>query len=184
MSGNDKRRADARQEGKPTEARGIFRRGARFLVGPGGLVAWNEIGDGARLIRSLVEDIKSARAARRKIRFNEDGTFDLVAMAFDASLPLSEIERRLDNRQIQTARNTMLYLGLGVFLLAIWVMAILLHGAIVATGINTLVFLGVILIIFVLSFTNAFNNWQVRTRRLGTLREFVHFDGSWWPRMR
>jgi hypothetical protein len=184
MSGNDNRRGDARKDGEPAEARGIFRRGARFLMGPGGLVARNEIGDGAHLIRTLIEDIRAGRAARRKIRFNEDGTFDLAAMAFDAGLPVWEIERRLGNRQIQTARNTMLYLGLGVFLLTIWVMAILLHGGIVATGINTLIFLGLILIVFILSFANAFNNWQVRTRRLGTLRDFIHLEGSWWPRMR
>jgi hypothetical protein len=34
---------------------------------------------------------------------------------------------------------------------------------------------------FLLAFYHALVNWQIRTRRLGTAREFLHADESWWP---
>lgn len=175
---------DEDEDDEPKDAQGLFRRGARFLTGPGGVIPKREIRQGWKTIRSLREDIRIRRASRRKIRLREDGTFDLEAMAFDAALPVHEIKRQMANRQIVTARNAKLYLGLGSGLLAFWGYEVIAGGAIMDSIIRMVAFLAVILCIFVAAFANAFNNWQIRIHRLGSLDEFVRLDGSWWPRQR
>ncbi|MDD2859452.1 MAG: hypothetical protein PHI71_00100 [Acidiphilium sp.] len=140
--------------------------------------------NGAELIKSLLVEIRTRRASRRKIRLNEDGTFDLAAMAFDAALPVSEIERQMANRQLQTARNAKLYLGLGSVLLVVWAIGILDRAAIVVSGVDMVLFLVVIFCVFLAAFANALINWQVRTRRLGRVGEFLGLEGSWWPHER
>lgn len=184
MDANDRRQGCDRKTAGETDAPGIFRRGVRFLMGPDGIIPQREIREGGTLIRSLVEDIRFQRATRRRIRLNEHGSFDLQAMAFDAALPVQEIERRLANRQIVTARNTKLYLGLGSILLVFWGIEILNRGALVGTALNTVLFLAVIACLFLSAFANAFINWQVRTRRLGRVGEFISLEGSWWPHER
>ena len=34
---------------------------------------------------------------------------------------------------------------------------------------------------FLSAFYNALVNWQIRTRRLGTVLEFLRTEESWWP---
>ena len=34
---------------------------------------------------------------------------------------------------------------------------------------------------FLSAFYNALINWQIRTLRLGTAREFLRAEESWWP---
>jgi hypothetical protein len=171
-------------DGEPNEARGLFRRGARFLTGPGGVFPKREIRKGWATIGALREEIQVRRAGRRKIRLREDGTFDLEAMAFDAGVKIYEIERRMANRQILTARNTKIYLGLGSGLLAFWAYVVICGGAMMASTIRMVAFLAVILCIYVAAFANAFNNWQIRVRRLGSVDEFIRLEGSWWPHER
>ncbi|MEE3504107.1 hypothetical protein [Acidiphilium acidophilum] len=181
-SGRNERNDDP--DGEPNEARGLFLRGARFLTGPGGVFPKREIRKGWKTIGALREEIRVRRAQRRLIRLREDGTFDLEAMAFDAGVKIHEIERRMANRQILTARNTKIYLGLGSGLLAFWAYEVISDGAIMASTIRMAAFLAVILCIYVAAFANAFNNWQIRARRLGTVDEFIRLDGSWWPHER
>ncbi|MDD4937039.1 MAG: hypothetical protein PHT60_14845 [Acidiphilium sp.] len=176
--------ANERKRRSDDDAPGIFRRGVRFLIGPGGVVPHRDIVNGAELIKSLLVEIRTRRASRRKIRLNEDGTFDLAAMAFDAALPVSEIERQMANRQLQTARNAKLYLGLGSVLLVVWAIGILDRAAIVVSGVDMVLFLVVIFCVFLAAFANALINWQVRTRRLGRVGEFLGLEGSWWPHER
>lgn len=184
MVANDPKPGDNRAGSQQNDAHGIFRRGVRFLMGPGGIVAQREIREGGHLIGGLIEEIRTRRVSRRRIRLNEDGSFDLEAMAFDAALPVHEIERRLANRQIQTARNAKLYLGLGTILLMIWAAEILGRGAIVETAVDMLLFLAVIVCLYLSAFSNAFIYWQVRTRRLGGIGAFLALESSWWPHAR
>lgn len=183
-SGNGRGDRDDDRDGERGEARSLFRRGARFLTGPGGVFPRREIRKSWETIGALREEIRKRRAQRRKIRLREDGTFDLEAMAFDAGVKVYEIERRMANRQILTARNAKIYLGLGSALLAFWAYEVISGGAMMASTIRMAAFLTVILCIYVAAFANAYNNWQIRVRRLGSVDEFFRIEGSWWPHER
>ncbi|MGC9271636.1 hypothetical protein [Acidiphilium sp.] len=183
-SGNGRDDGDERdddRDGEPNEAQSLFRRGARFLTGPGGVFPNREIRKGWKTIGALRKDIRVRRVQRRKIRLREDGTFDLEAMAFDAGVKIYEIERRMANRQILTARNTKIYLGLGSGLLVFWAYEVISGGPMMASMIRMAAFLAVILCLYVAAFANAFNNWQIRVHRLGSVDEFIRLEGSWWP---
>jgi hypothetical protein len=168
---------------KPTKTPGAFRRGLGFIFSPRGYVPVKDIREGGAVIGQLIGAIRAGRPrGRRQIRVDETGHFDVRAMAFDAACSPAEIERRMSNRQRQTRHNTLAYLALGVLLLAAWVA----EGSFFAwqdvSVVQSILFLAVVGCFFLLSFYQALVNWQIRIRRLGSVREFLTMNDSWWPK--
>ena len=171
---------DRKRPMKTDRKDGAFWRGAHFIAAPY-VSAGKDIRQGGLFIGDLWRVIRLRRKASRKIRLYSDKSFDILAMAFDANVAPAEIERRLFNRRIQTRRNTFSYLICGIILLAVWAWEISLKESTTISMLDMMGFLVVAGCFFIAAFFNALINWQVRTRRLGSVGEFLRLEASWWP---
>jgi hypothetical protein len=90
------------------------------------------------------------------------------------------IPAQLANRRRETARAAWCFLAGAVGSLVVWFVE-----TITTPSYARLAYVAGLLLVcgaFALSaFYNALVNWQVRTLRLGTAREFLSTDESWWP---
>ena len=157
----------------PSRKPGRLRRGAGFLLAPHHYVPVEDIRQGRRLIGDLMAVIGERRGRTRTIRLDAAGSFDIPAMVFDAGITVTEVERRLVNRRVQTRRNTLIDLALGCLLFTAWVW----DGGATRFGgmslIDVALFLAVTACFFVAAFYNALINWQVRARQLGSIAAFL-----------
>lgn len=167
---------------QPGKQRGALWRGVRLIAGsPFAFFGYRRIADNASMIRSLIGAIRSGPQADPRVRLAPDRTLDVTAMAWEARLSPAEIERQLGNRKRQTVLATFLYLlGAGLFL------ALTFYRAIVTLPVlPTLSYLltmtSICCCFCCMAFHNALVNWQIRTRRLGSAREFLNASETWWP---
>jgi hypothetical protein len=168
---------------KPTKTPSAFRRGLGFIFSLRGYVPVKDIREGGSVIRELISQIRAGREkGRRQIRFDENGNFDVRAMAFDAACSPAEIERRLSNRRDQTRHSTLAYLILGSALLIFWAVEGTLFSWRAVRLLQSFLFMTVIACFFLLAFYQALVNWQIRCRRLGSIQEFLLTNDSWWPK--
>jgi hypothetical protein len=168
---------------KPNKTPGLFRRGLGFIFSPRGYVPVKDIRDGGAVIGELIARIRAGKAkGRRQIRFDETGHFDIAAMAFDAACAPAEIERRMANRRAQTRQWTLGYLVMGSGLLIFWAAEGTFLSWRSVSLVQSLLFFAVVGCFFLLAFYQALVNWQIRCRRLGSVREFLLTNDSWWPR--
>ena len=162
--------------------RGTLWRGLRLVAGaPVACFGYRQIADNADTIKTLIGDIRVGPKPDHRVRLAPDRTLDVAAMAWDAHVSPLEIERQLGNRKHQTARATFLYLlGAGLF-----VAFTLYHAIATFPVLPTLSYLlttaSICCCFCCMAFYNALVNWQIRTRRLGSAREFLNADETWWP---
>ena len=152
-----------------------------MLGAPIACFGYRQIADNAELIGGLARTIRAGPGADPRVHLGSDRTLDVAAMAWEAQVPQAEIERQLGNRRRQTARSTLCYLaGATVFMVLGFY-----HAATTLPASPSLSYVAAMTAIcccfLALAFYNALVNWQVRTRRLGTAREFLHAEESWWP---
>ena len=162
--------------------RGPLWRGVRLIVAaPLACFGYAQIADSASKIRGLVGVIHSGPQPDPHVRLAPDRSLDVTAMALAAQVSPAEIERQLENRRRQTTRATFLYLlGSGLFVaLAFY------HAMVTLPALPTLSYLLTMISICCcfcsMAFYNALVNWQIRTRRLGSAREFLDTGETWWP---
>ncbi len=92
-----------------------------------------------------------------------------------------ELAILLQRRRIETARATRLNLALGLVFLVVWVWSVC-SMPVGFTGLLLLLAgLGVCLLFLCRVVVEAHTNWQIRTGRMGTLREFITSDEGWMP---
>jgi hypothetical protein len=174
------RKAGPAQGGKPqpwTIGWGI----RKTLGAPIACIGVEQIADNGRLIRELAHTVRTGPGADPMVWVQPDRTLDVAVMAWEAQVPMSEIERLLDNRRRQSRQATWGYLAGG----SVFVVLGFIHAASLLPALPTLLYALSIAAIcccfFLLAFYNALINWQVRTRRLGTAREFLDTDETWRP---
>ena len=170
----------AQRPAEPRRPRGLWRALAYLLGGPVAAFGAKNVLESARTIEGLAETIKAGPGPDRRVRLDENGTFDVRAMAFLAGTSAYGLETMLAKRRRQTARATKVYLFGGVCFLAFW-----LYEALTAPIFASLPYvLGLIAfcaVFFLSAFHNALINWQIRTSRLGSAREFLNAGETWWP---
>ncbi len=171
------------QEGsqaRPRRRSAIWR-GIKFMFGgPVEALQIGRIVEGAELIGELASRIKTGPPPEAHIYIDDHRTLDLEYMAAARHVSIDEIHRQLRNRRRQTARATICYLGGGFGFLVLWAFEAFLTPT--YTGLLYVVcLLGICSAMFLSAFYNAMVNWQIRTLRLGTVREFFRADESWWP---
>lgn len=157
-------------------------RGVRLVMSaPAACFGGRQIRENAGYIGDLVRLIRTGPGTDPRVRLSKDRSLDVLSMAWDAQVPPSEIERQLDNRRRQSTRSTLCYLtGAVLFLVVGFYQAAAALPA--SPSLLYVVGMGAICsCFFLLAFYHALVNWQIRTRRLGTAREFLHADESWWP---
>ncbi len=166
--------------GKPK--RRMLRKAVRLAFGaPIACFGPKQIRENAAFIAGLAQTIRIGPGADYRVRLSAGRNLDVLAMAWDAQVPPAEIMRQLDNRRRQSARSTLCYLAGAVLFLLVG----FYHAAAalpVLPSLSYVLAMGAISCCFLLlAFYNALVNWQVRTLRLGTAREFLDADESWWP---
>jgi hypothetical protein len=166
---------------QPERRKRGFWRGLKFLLGgPFSTFGTEHIARNAAVIGSLAERLKQGPRTDGRVHVDDDRRLDLAAMARRAGVSVAAIEIQLANRRRQTARAVLCYLAGGVGFPAFWFLE-----AISTPSFTRLAYVGGLLLIctafFLSAFYNALVNWQIRTLRLGTAREFLCTDESWWP---
>ena len=166
----------------PEKQRGPLWRGVRLVVGaPVACFGYRQIAHNASTIKTLVGDIRKGREPDPRVRVADDRTLDVAAMAWGAQVSPAEIERQLENRKRQTVRATFCYLlGAGLFLALAFYHAIALLP-VFPTLSYVLTMTAICCCFSSMAFYNALVNWQIRTRRLGSAREFLNAEETWWP---
>jgi hypothetical protein len=165
----------------PTPRKRGFWRGVRYLLGgPISAVGVDNIAESASVIRGLAQRIKAGPNVEARVRIFDDRTLDLEAMAYGAGTSVAEVRALLANRRRQTRRAAFSYIAGAVGFFCFWVW----HAS-TTSAYTSLPYVAVLLLmcsLFCLSaFYNALVNWQCRTGRLGTWREFLSTNDSWWP---
>ena len=163
-----------------TRRRGLWGTLGFVLRGPVDAFNPKQVTEGAQTIGRLVDVIKAGPQADPRIRVVDDRTLDLTATAFLAGASQAEVERQLWNRRRQTVVSTYCYLAGGIGFLALWTFEALLEPTYAGLP-YILGLIGLCGVFFLSAFYNALVNWQARTLRLGTAREFLATDDSWWP---
>ncbi len=153
----------------------------KTLGAPIACIGVEQIADNARLIQELAHTVRTGPGADPMVWVQPDRTLDVAVMAWEAQVPVSEIERLLDNRRRQSRQATWCYLAGG----SVFVVLGFIHAASLLPALPTLLYALSIAAIcccfFLMAFYNALINWQVRTRWLGTAREFLDTDETWRP---
>ena len=164
----------------PKRGRGLWGTLGAVLRGPVDAFNPRQVAEGAQMIGRLVQVIKAGPQADPRVRVVDDGSLDIAAIAFLAGASQADIQRQLRIRRRQTAIATYCYLTGGVGFLTLWTFeALLLPSYVSLPYIIGLV--GLCAVFFLSAFYNALTNWQARTLRLGTAREFLATEDSWWP---
>ena len=177
---NQKPHTDRWTKRREPRQRGLWGSLGFLLGGPVAAFGAKNVMEGAHTISNLVDVIKAGRAPDRRVRVDEAGGLDLQAMALIAGTSEAGVEGMLANRRRQTARATWCYLAGGCGFLLFW-----FFQAFVSPVYASLPYvLGLVTLcgtFFLSAFHNAFVNWQVRTRQLGTARQFLNAEETWWP---
>ena len=156
--------------------------GVRKTLGaPIACIGVDQIAENARLIQGLAQTIRTGPGPDPMVRVRPDRTLDMSEMSWEAQVPVAEIERLLANRRRQSRQATWGYLSGG----AVFVVMGFIHAASILPAMPTLLYAlstaAICCCFFLMAFYNALINWQVRTRRLGTAREFLNADETWRP---
>ena len=164
----------------PPRRRGFWRGLGYLLGGPVAAVGARHIFEGARFIHGQTRRLTDAPPRDWRILSREDGALDLRATALLFGTTEAGIEQMLRTRRRQTARAMAYYAAGGLGFLALWIWEAVLTPY--AVSLSYLAALSATCVVFFLfAFNNALMNWQARTRRLGTVWEFLATDDKWWP---
>ena len=134
-----------------------------------------------RLIEALARDVGAGPRCDAQVYLLGDGRLDIIAMAIALRVGPDEIERGLAKRRQQTARDAKWCFFGAIWFLVLWLFETLRSLANFASLGYILALVGTCAVFTVIAFHNALINWQIRTRRLGTVREFLNTRDSWWP---
>ncbi len=92
-----------------------------------------------------------------------------------------ELAMLLQQRRIETTRATLLNLAFCLVFLMIWAWSVCSTPAGFTGLLLLLSGLGLCLLFLTRAIIEAQTNWQIRTGRMGTLREFLATDEAWMP---
>ena len=169
----------------PRRRRSVFGktlRGARWLLGGGSDWAGvKSVRRGAALIGDLAPASRSDTSDRERIIVDEDRTLDLRATAFSQGLTEDALLRHLDKRRRQTVR-----IAYGTFTLACLFLIGWLHAAwhtplALSRILLAVDFLPFCALSFLIAFYNALINFQIRSGRRASWREYLLADCGFMP---
>lgn len=92
-----------------------------------------------------------------------------------------ELAVLLQRRRVETTRATCLNLAFALLFLAVWAWSVFSTPAGFSGLLLLLSGLGMCLLFLARAVLEAQTNWQIRTGRMGTLREFLATDDGWMP---
>lgn len=172
--------------------RGAFRktvRGVRWLLG--GPSDWAGVGSIRRGASLIGEFARAARvshspgpgsADRDRVFVNEDSTIDLRATAFSQGLTEEGLRVRLEAKRRQTARIAYATFALACICLLGWLRAALATPLAFSRVMVTLDFLPFCGLFLLMAFYNGLLNFQIRSGRRASWREYLMTEQGFLPR--
>ena len=136
--------------------------------------SWSFIGD-------LVGILRRGPVDDRRFKTEDAGAFDVRATAFNYGISVPELEARLRYRRLQTARIAFVTFGLAWLFFLGWVWQALSSPWTSLRLTSAFYFLPFCALFFLISFYNALLNFQTRSGRLATWREYLATDDGFWP---
>lgn len=138
------------------------------------------IAAGANDIRFLWALIRQKRPEAMRIVTAENGAFDVAATAKLHKVPVHEVERRLAVSLWQSGWTARVCLATALGALGGWI-ALAISGAGLGGTLSALLTILLLTVLVLKAGEHAQRNWQIRRRRMGTMREFLATDDTWWP---
>ena len=141
----------------------------------------NEIQEGGRLIRDLATTLRRGPAASPRIYTSAGRHLDLVSTALSHGLSVAALEERMSLRRQQTTTMAYSAFAVGLLILGIWLWRAITTPWSAGRVVLGLEFIPFCVVFVLLAFKAAWQNWQLRTRRLGSAMEYLTTTGQFWP---
>lgn len=162
--------------------RGRVRRKLRFWFGsPNAAAGIPQIRQNWRAIREMFALIMEGPPTERRLRVGADRHLDVYEMADAMGTTVTAIELQLLARRRQTRLAVYSYSAAGTVLWLAWLYEALTSPSAYARLLTVVGLVAVTSCFALGAFYNALVNWQIRTGRLGSAREFLSTTDSWWP---
>ena len=175
-------RFEPKGEGRRRRAGFVVRVG-RYLGSPWS--SWFGVGairSSASFIGERLDEIRAASRRDPRFRLGDDGGFDLEATAFLLGVRVWELEKHLASRRRQTAWVAYASAALALVFVTWWVLrAFEAPSAGLGAALFTLNVLGFALICALTAFYHALVNFQLRSRRAASWKEYLMTDRGFWP---
>ena len=159
-----------------------WRRTKFVASGPIANIGLHEISSGARLIGQLTTQVRRGPDPDSRLKSDERGGIDLQATAFSYGISVEELVERMHTRRQQTARSAYALFGLGACFLVVWLWQATHMRLSSARIISAVEFLPFCILFFLVATKSAWMNWQLRTRRLGSLLDYLQTSDPFLPR--
>ena len=158
---------------------------AETIRGLHGVLRSRGVGNGPALVLDADRRF-DLQASAEALRLQAAEALDAgrIAMEHYAQLggvQAGELAVLLQRRRVETARATRLNLAFALLFLAVWLWSVFSTPAGFTGLLLLLSGLGMCLLFLARAVVEAQTNWQLRTGRMGTLREFLATDDGWMP---
>ncbi len=158
-------------------------RQTRFVAGgPIANIGLEEISSGARLIGQLTKQVQQGPALDGRLKVDEHGGIDLRATAFSYGISVDELLERMAQRRRQTAWSAHALFCLGGCFLVVWFWQAMHLPRSAARIVSAVEFLPFCVLFLLVATRSAHSNWQLRTRRLGSLGDYLRTSDPFLPR--
>ena len=141
----------------------------------------DDIRESGRLIRDLSAVLRQGPEGRPRVYADADQHLDMAATALSHGLSVASLKERVIQRRRQTTR--MAYLAFaGAWLIFVWwLWQALTTPWSAGRMILGLEFIPFCAVFFLTAFKNAWQNWQLRTGRLGSAMDYLTTTEPFWP---
>jgi len=136
---------------------------------------------GARLISDLASTVRAGPSSAPDLVIYPNGVFDMGSSASALGLSEHQLRQRLDQRRRQTATVAWGAAGAAWVFLGLWVWQVLATPGSDGRVWAAFQLLPFCAAFFVLAFRNAWQNWQLRTRRVGSVSAYLRTSDPFWP---
>jgi hypothetical protein len=160
---------------------GVFRGTGWLMATPFAWSGADRIRRGWSLIGDLFELLRSGPARDKCVKTEGKSAFDLQATAVSYGISVHQLEACLAARRLQTARMAYAALVLGALFLAGWIWHALFLPWTATRVTSALYFVPFCAVFVLVAFYNALLNFQIRSGRLATWREYLETSDGFWP---
>ena len=140
------------------------------------------IRQGASFISDLAARTRAHSVRDARLKTENEGDFDLRATAFSMGMTVGQLERRLADRRRQTAMMAYLLGVLGLVAFAGWFFKVISTPMVAGRLVLAIDFLPLCALFVLLAFYQALVNYQIRTGRTASWREYLSTDRGFCPR--
>ncbi len=159
----------------------VFHGAGWMATGPIDWLGTRRIVRSASFIGALWSLLRSGPRRDSRLKTEPDRGFDRQATAFSCGISMEELAARFDARRRQTARLAYATFAMAWLFLLAWIWQALLSPWTAARVSSMVYFLPFCALFFLVAFYNALLNYQIRTGRLATWREYLTTPDRFWP---